>query len=79
MDGIRVRELACFTSKGLGVAFADFDVPVWLCPMLVTRASEGGMDASKEQFLTCLVESTCARGDTVWKPDHLRSMVIIHR
>lgn len=28
---------------------------------------------------TCLVESARARGHTVWEPDHLCSMVVVHR
>lgn len=30
VDCVRVREFACFTGEGLGVAFADFQVPVYV-------------------------------------------------
>ena len=78
MDGIRIRELASFTGKGLGVAFADFEIPICFCHLLVTRAREHGMVTSEDRFLTCLVESACTRWNTVWEPDHLRSVVAIH-
>lgn len=84
VDGVCVGEFAGFAGEGLGVAFADFEIPVFLQRLLAKRSVATrlcGLRFPERRLigrqLTCFVEAACAGRHTVWELDHFCVMVVI--
>ena len=78
MDRIGVRKFARFTGEGLGVAFTDFEIPIYKFRQSVDRTNEREIEDRQDRIhVTCFVESTSARRNTVWELDRHCSMVIV--
>lgn len=63
MYGVRVGKLACFTGEGLGVAFADFEIPICVVGYSATRTTIiEGKRGKIEVFLLVLLSPPALAG-----------------
>ena len=65
MYGVRVRKLACFTGEGLGVAFADFEIPVCIVGCSAIRKAIMERKRGKIEFFLLVLLSPPALAGTL--------------
>lgn len=65
MYSVRVGKLACFTGEGLGVAFADFEIPICIVRYSATRTPIIERKRDKIEFFLLVLLSPPALAGTL--------------